>query len=307
MNIDNIYNKIISIDSFWISSIDKQNENYIEYAKKYYNISKKLKSQLLIQFVGDNNYQIKNYNTMNIDYKNYMVIDNLVNLSNIDVITYNNSNLLPDGLHFGRLGYINWVNNFVDNINFNCNYLFDKKIYVISDSTIDYAPYNLSDDVQNEIILERHNILIQKLVSIGFNRENIIIDAIGGTGYISSGCNDYEESFNKLHKIEIKEKKIIKYFTDNFDINGNINEKYFNNAINIIYKVFGLNNDLFLCRLIKFYVNNPNYKIDYLISLGFGNDINNIKQMDKNNIIDYKTLLFMTNLFCLFAKIKLLN
>ena len=60
----------------------------------------------------------------------------------------------------------------------------------------------------------------------------------------------------------MRHKEIIKYFTDNFDINGEINEKYFNDAINIIYKVFGLNNNLFLCRLMKFYMNNPNHKID---------------------------------------------
>jgi hypothetical protein len=304
---NNIYNKIISIDSFWISSSNMENENYIDYAQKYYNIAKKIKEQLHIQFVEDNNYRINNYDTMDIDYKNYMIINNLVDLSNINVITYNNCNLLPDGLHFGRLGYINWVNTFVNNIDFNCNYLFDKKIYIISDSTIDYAPYNLPDDVQNEIILERHNILIQKLVSIGFRRENIIIDAIGGTGYISSGCDDYEKTFKKLYDIQINYKKMINYFTNNFDINGKINDKYFNDAINIIYNTFGLDNNLFLCRLMKFYLNNSNDKIDYLISLGFGNDIGNIKQLESDKLIDYKTLLFMTNLFCSFAKIKLIN
>lgn len=283
---------MISIQPLWIS----KNDTDTVYKKKYYKISKKIKKHLKIQYVKDNNYSIKRYSLMKIKYKNYMIINKLNN-------DYEKSNLLSDGLHFGKAGYIKWTKYFVDNIDFNIINQ-KKKILIISDSTIDYAPYDLPIELQNKIINDRHNILIDKLISIGFDKSNIIIDAIGGTGYVSSGSNDYQQTIDILNEIQKKEWNTISYFCDGFDIRNKIDTDELNKCLKIFKDYFSYDNDLFLFRLIK---HNIIYhkQIDYLIALGFGNDIINIKELNENNSLEYKMLRTMFNLFWSYAKVNL--
>ena len=286
---------MISIQPLWISN----NDTDIIYKKKYYKISKKIKKHLKIQYVRDNSYTIKHYSSMKMKYTNYMIIDNKLNDD------YEKSNLLSDGMHFGRIGYYKWINNFFDNIDFGEISGKDKKILIISDSSIDYAPYNLPSDIQNEIINDRHNILKDKLVPIGFNRNNIIIDAIGGTGYVSSGSNDYQKTIDILNEIKNKEWDIISYFCNGFDIRGEIDLDKLDMCIKIFQEYITYDNDLFLFRLMK---HNIIYhkQIDYVIALGFGNDITNIKELNEENSLEYMMLRVLFNLFWSYAKVNLI-
>ena len=285
---------MISIQPLWLS----KNDTDIIYKKKYYKISKKIKKHLKIQYVKDNNYTVKCYNTMKMKYKNYMIIDDKTNNN------YEKSNLVSDGLHFGRVGYCKWIEYFINNIVFGV-IDWNKKILFISDSSIDYAPYHIPLEQQNKIINDRHNILTNKLVSIGFNKNNIIIDAIGGTGYISSGTNDYQKTINILNKIQEKEWYSISYFCDGFDIRDKINIDKLDKCIKILKKYIFYDNNLFLFRLMKYNII-YHKQIDYVIALGFGNDIINIKELNEENSLEYKMLRVMFNLFWSYTKVNLI-
>lgn len=287
---------MISIQPLWLS----KNDTDIVYKKKYYKISKKIKKHLKIQYVRDNNYSIKRYSSMKMKYKNYMIIDDQLNDN------YEKSNLLSDGLHFGRVGYCQWINNFIDNIDFGMISSTNQKILIISDSSIDYAPYHLPLESQNEIINDRHNILINKLLTVGFDKSNIIIDAIGGTGYVSSGSNDYQKTIDILNEIQEKEWSFISYFCDGFDIRGDIDLDKFERCMKVFQEYISYDNDLFLFRLIKYNII-YHKQINYVIALGFGNDIINIKELNEENSLEYKMLRVMFNLFWSYAKVNLIS
>ena len=195
---------------------------------------------------------------------------------------YYHCDTLLDKSHWGYFAFTQFI------IKFFAQYtgLVEGKIYIISDSTIDFSHiYTYFRDLWNnpiaiEIVDERKQFIINHLIErqIINNGEQIDIDAIGGTGYIA----DYNHSFNFTSFNNLVLSKT--------DLNIDNEEGLFD-FINSLFlsKIIELNQNHYLIRLINLYIkitkNTELPPITNIICFGFGNDADYI--IKQHNMTEY--------------------
>lgn len=154
-----------------------------------------------------NNYNMFDNQTMNFITEKYFDATIFKKLHNY----YNNDKLL-DKYHWGLKGFKRYID--IIMLEIDDKYIINDDdstyFYVIADSTIDYSYISKDLDWRNElsekIVEERKEYLITKFRTIGVNK--VFIDAIGGTGYISS-INKEDNSFNG---------NLYNYYCNNLDV-----------------------------------------------------------------------------------------
>jgi hypothetical protein len=305
---------MISIDPIWITTDD------YEYARKYYFFAYFIKKSLdYMEYVDENicklyfddinkivhatyyDYMKIDKNKPSIDLYKKFINETKINHS-FELYEYYISNLLSDKTHFGHIGYQNWVNNFLSKIK-NKKKFFKKNIYVLSDSTIDYSPDCVSDDNIKNIIVQHRIKYFENILKNEYFASNVHIDAIGGTGYVNSG-DCIEELIDDLDYFMKNSDTNILTIIDKITYKKQISMFEFNLVYDNFKKHIDPNkyHNLFIYRL-----ENIKHKIDYLIVLGYGNDIPYLNDIDNKYGLNFMMIQFMVNLFWLYAKIYVMS
>lgn len=186
---------------------------------------------------------------------------------------YEKNTGLIDKNHFGINGFKSFMDKFAENLKtMNTTPESNPNIYIIADSTIDYYPDN-ANEITFKYAEKRHTVL--KDIFLRHNlikkNENIYIDAVGGSGYISelseNGISIEPIFFTNMCKLyeEIQEK-----------LNGDIDK--FIELLNylLVNEIIIISRDYYLSRIFThFFCRTPTNKPKYtnIICFGFGNDI----------------------------------
>jgi hypothetical protein len=231
---------------------------------------------------------------------------------------YENNEGLLDKYHYGIKGFNSFMDKFAENLEkINTNPIDNPNIYIIADSTIDYSSdYNNEKD--NMYVKNRHKSLIRiflrhRLIKI---KENIYIDAVGGSGYISDLSKNYT-FFTKLCELYNEIQKKIKELEDSDESKkSDVYIAKFIELLNylLVNEIIIIFRDYFLSRIFThFFCQTPTstttttIKPQYtnIICFGFGNDIDFFTSGGES--YNQKNLLLFMQIFWKFADIIISN